>query len=236
MQKQKTGKISIFSSLNAKLEFLAGRVELTQFPVGSSRVELKIWATRLESGWKCEQSDFESSRIQNVNSKLDPTISLIKTEFKSTFKMTNLNSTSHYLDMKIRCDKERRTLTLLQTIYLKTVLEKFDMQDCVSVIISIKASISNSILLSMKQADEDIIYWYEISIDSLMYVMMTTRSDIVFALSVTSQYCSNSNQTHVALITWIFKYIKNVTSVPRLNKTEALINSQWTLASSLRND
>jgi len=72
--------------------------------------------------------------------------------------MTNLNSTSHYLDMKIRCDKERRTLTLLQTIYLKTVLEKFDMQDCVSVIISMKASISNSILLSMKQADEDIIY------------------------------------------------------------------------------
>ena len=76
MQKPKTGKISIFSPLDAKLESLAGRVELTQFPVGSSRVGLKIWATRLESGWKCGQPDFESSRIQNVNPKLDPTISL----------------------------------------------------------------------------------------------------------------------------------------------------------------
>ncbi len=54
MQKQKTGKISIFSSLDVKLEFLMSWVELTQFLVESSRVELKIWATWLESNWKCE--------------------------------------------------------------------------------------------------------------------------------------------------------------------------------------
>ena len=56
MQKSRTGKISIFSSLDAKLEFLAGRVE---------------------SGWKCEQLDSISIRVQNVNSKLDSTISLL---------------------------------------------------------------------------------------------------------------------------------------------------------------
>jgi len=64
MQKPKTGKISIFSPLDAKLGSLAGRVGLTQFPVGSSRVEsgrvenmsnptrigLKMWATRLRIG------------------------------------------------------------------------------------------------------------------------------------------------------------------------------------------
>ncbi len=83
------------------------------------------------------------------------------------------------------------------------------MQDYVSITTLMKALIFNSILLSTKQADEDIIYWYEISIDSLMYVMMTTRSDIIFALSMTSRYCSNSNQAHVTLIIWIFKYIKD---------------------------
>ncbi len=40
-------------------------------------------------------------------------IDKIKTELKSTFKMTDLDSTSHYLDMKIRRDRERRILTLL---------------------------------------------------------------------------------------------------------------------------
>ncbi len=42
MQKQKTEKNSIFSSLNVKLKFLMNWVELTQFSVESSRVELKI--------------------------------------------------------------------------------------------------------------------------------------------------------------------------------------------------
>ncbi len=54
MQKSKIGKISIFSSLDVKLEFLTSRIELTQFSVKSSRVKLKIWATQLESSWKCE--------------------------------------------------------------------------------------------------------------------------------------------------------------------------------------
>ncbi len=79
MQKDnaKVGKISIFSSLDVKLEFLTSRVELTQFPVESSRVKLKICAIQLKSSWKCEQLDFESSWIQNVNSKLNLTINLL---------------------------------------------------------------------------------------------------------------------------------------------------------------
>jgi len=40
-------------------------------------------------------------------------INKIKTESKNTFKMTDLDLTLHYLDMKIRRDKERKTLTLL---------------------------------------------------------------------------------------------------------------------------
>ncbi len=79
MQKDnaKVGKISIFNSLDIKLKFLTSQVELTQFSVKSSRVKLKIWAIRLESNWKCEQLDLISIRVQNVNLKLDLTISLM---------------------------------------------------------------------------------------------------------------------------------------------------------------
>ncbi len=76
MQKQKIGKISIFSSLDIKLEFLTNQVELTQFSVESNRVELKIWATWLESSCKCEQFDSISIQVQNVNLKLNSMISL----------------------------------------------------------------------------------------------------------------------------------------------------------------
>ena len=94
MQKQKTEKISIFSSLDVKLKFLMNRVELTQFSVESSHVKLKIWAIQLKSSWKCEQLDFESSRIQNVNSKLNLMISLRKTRLSRSIILINtrLNS------------------------------------------------------------------------------------------------------------------------------------------------
>ncbi len=62
MQKSKIEKISIFSSLDVKLEFLTSRVELTQFSVKSSCVNLKIWAIQLKLSWKCEQ--FNSILIQ----------------------------------------------------------------------------------------------------------------------------------------------------------------------------
>ena len=42
MQKLKTGKFSIFNSLDVKLEFLISRVKLTQFSVELNCVELKI--------------------------------------------------------------------------------------------------------------------------------------------------------------------------------------------------
>ncbi len=77
MQKSKTENFSIFNSLDVKLEFLTSRVELTQFSVELSRVKLKIWATRLKLSWKCEQLDSISIWIQNVNLKLNLTISLI---------------------------------------------------------------------------------------------------------------------------------------------------------------
>ncbi len=89
MQKSKTGKFSIFSSFDVKLEFLTSRVELTQFSVESSRVKLKICSTQLESSWKCEQLDFELSRIQNVNSKLDLTIDLLVSELKTELLLSS---------------------------------------------------------------------------------------------------------------------------------------------------
>ena len=82
MQKLKTGKISIFSSLDIKLEFLMSWVELIQFSIKLSRVKLKIWATQLKLSWKCEQFDSISVWVQNVNLKLNLMISLSETQLE----------------------------------------------------------------------------------------------------------------------------------------------------------
>ncbi len=68
--------VSILNALDVKFKFLMSQVELIWFLLGSRRIELEICSIRLESGWKCGQPDFGSGRIQNVDPKLDPTISL----------------------------------------------------------------------------------------------------------------------------------------------------------------
>ena len=91
MQKQKTEKISIFNSLDIKLKFLASQVELTQFSVELNRVKLKIWATWLESSWKCEQLNSMLIQVQNVNLKLNLMISLSVFIFNSfSFHLVSL--------------------------------------------------------------------------------------------------------------------------------------------------
>ncbi len=102
MQKSKIGKFSIFSFLDVKLKFLMSWVELTQFSVESSRVKLKIWATRLESSWKCEQLDSILIRVQNVNLKLNLMISLREINIWSTmiiktrsFNKRNAHTSNH---------------------------------------------------------------------------------------------------------------------------------------------
>ncbi len=97
MQKQKIGKISIFNSLDVKLKFLMSWIELTQFSVESSWIELKIWATQLELSWKCEQFNFELSRIQNVNLKLNLMISLLLESIHSVVKDSEAKESSDML-------------------------------------------------------------------------------------------------------------------------------------------
>jgi len=83
----KVGKISIFNSLDVKLEFLMSQVKLTQFSVKSSHVKLKICITQFKLSWKCKQLNFESSWIQNINLKLDLMISLWTLKDKWHFEL-----------------------------------------------------------------------------------------------------------------------------------------------------
>ncbi len=129
MQKDnaKAGKISIFSSLDVKLESLTGRVKLTQFSVGSSHVELKIWAIRLESSWKCEQLDPISIRVQNVNSKLDSTISLYRHVMISLYRSSLIYITMYWCSSELAalC----KCLSFFSNIVLNCTVLTWKLQD-----------------------------------------------------------------------------------------------------------
>ena len=84
------------------------------------------------------------------------------------------------------------------------------MTDCKLMSIFMKLNIFNVIMLvdDDYKMNNDIIYWYSLMIESLMYAMIMTRSDLIYSLSVLSRYCFNSNSTHIKAAIRVLKYIK----------------------------
>ena len=135
-------------------------------------------------------------------------LKLIKIKLSEHFKMTDLRSSSHYLSMKIIRSSNR--INLNQTFYLLEILKQFEMTDCKSMNILMKLNIFNVMILidDDYKANSDIIYWYSSMIESLMYAMIMTRSDLIYSLSVLSRYCFNSNSTHIKAAIRVLRYIK----------------------------
>lgn len=99
--------------------------------------------------------------------------------------MTNLGDVSHYLRIKVCRDQEKAILMLLQTAYLKVVLEHFRMSDYNLSSTPQDSGLLNTIMPSLEdyRALLEIIYWYRSAVGSQMYVVTITQPDIVFILT-----------------------------------------------------
>ena len=65
--------------------------------------------------------------------------------------MTNLGEIFHYLGMEV--DVETGKISLHQTIYLKKILDRFQMIDCKLSSIPMNFGVANSLFSSKHQAD-----------------------------------------------------------------------------------
>ena len=139
-------------------------------------------------------------------------LNIIKFKLSNRFKMTNLKLVSHYLNMSIESRNER--VNLNQTIYLQSVLERFEMSNCKSSFTLMKSNLFN-IMMSIDdelKIDADVVYWYESIIESLMYAITMTRLDLRYALFVLSRYYANSDVTHIKTTTRVLRYVKETLS------------------------
>ena len=69
----------------------------------------------------------------------------IQDKLNARFRMTNLGEISHYLGMEVDVDVGKK-IFLQQTIYLKKVLERFQMTDCKLTSVPMNPGIANSLL------------------------------------------------------------------------------------------
>ena len=73
--------------------------------------------------------------------------------------------------------------------------------------------IVNHIKLFIEQIDKEIIIYYQLVINSLIWTVTITWSDLVYSMLILSYYLDNSNKEYLALLKTVFKYISETLNI-----------------------
>ena len=123
--------------------------------------------------------------------------------------MKDLGASNFNLGMEIKRDRKKRKLWLNQRKYVKTILQRFNMQECkpVKVPIHVGVKLSTDQCPKTHEEKEDTSRVpYASVVDSLMYVMVCTRPDIAHAVGIFSRYMSKPRKEHWKIVKRVFKY------------------------------
>nr|GEU73717.1 retrovirus-related Pol polyprotein from transposon TNT 1-94 [Tanacetum cinerariifolium] len=146
-----------------------------------------------------------------------------KAEIRSTksllekkFYMKELEETKKILGMKVVKDRSRKILRVSQSGYVFKILNYFRIDNGKS----IKMPLGGHFKLSLKDCpvrDYDVERMskvpYANAVGSLMYLMVCTRPDIAYAVSVVSRYLANPGKNHWEIVKWILKYLWGTANV-----------------------
>ena len=118
-------------------------------------------------------------------------LSTVKAWLSRHFSMKDLGEASYILGIRIFRDISKRMLGLSQFRYIETIVKKVCMENFKIGLTPMRHGISLSTSMSPKTPEEranmDMIP-YASAIGSIMYVMLCTRLDIAYVLSVMSRF------------------------------------------------
>jgi hypothetical protein len=124
------------------------------------------------------------------------------------FAMKDLGELETYLGLKIIRDREKRTIALSQTKYIENMLERFELREAhpCPTPLELGHDLTNPIHNSTPKSSLP----YPQLIGTLMYIMVCTRPDICYALSVLTRYMAAGSytETHWKAALRVAKYLK----------------------------
>ncbi len=156
----------------------------------------------------------------------------LKNALNERFEMSDLNSCIYYLDMIIFKNRRLKQLILNQNIYVEQMLRDHEMWDCKSLIIFMNVSCRLIKISDEYTVDKNLRISYQSIVRSLMYIMLKTRSNITYSISMISRYVFNLIQTHWQAIKRIFRYLRETYQMKlmfreALKLLENYTNSNW---------
>jgi len=137
-------------------------------------------------------------------------IAQYKTKLDDKFPLTDLGPIHWLLRIEVTCDCDAHTISLCQSSFIDTILACFSLADAkpygTPMVPSASYSKHNS-----PSSPTDVMCMckvpYHEAIGSLMYITITTRPDISFAVSCLSQFLENPGEVHWQAVKHVFRYL-----------------------------
>jgi hypothetical protein len=137
-------------------------------------------------------------------------ICLYKRKLNEQYALTDLGPIHWLLGIKISRNRAARTISLSQTAYIESIINRFNLTDAKSVttpmipgaVYSKQDTPSDPAEAAQMKAVP-----YREAIGSLMYASVATRPDITFAVSTLSQFLDNPGPAHWDAVKRIFRYL-----------------------------
>ena len=130
------------------------------------------------------------------------TMNRFKNYLMEKFFMTDLKDIKLFLGIRVL--RSENKITLDQSAYIKTILDKFNMSDCKAVSTPLENKLNYRVLNSDEKFDAPC----RNLIGCLMYVMLCTRPDLSVAVNILSRYLTKNNKELWQCLKRVLRYLK----------------------------
>ncbi|GJT99994.1 retrotransposon protein, putative, ty1-copia subclass [Tanacetum coccineum] len=139
-----------------------------------------------------------------------------KSLLKKEFDMKELGEAKKILGMEIVKDRSCKIIRVSQSGYVSNILNNFRINNGKSVQMPLGGHFKLSLkdyLVRNCDVERMSKVLYANATRSLMFLMVCTRQDIVYAVSVVSRYLANPGKNHWEAVKWILKYLRDTANV-----------------------
>jgi hypothetical protein len=132
----------------------------------------------------------------------------LKNVLHERFEMNDLKSCIYYFDIMIIKNRRLKLLILNQSVYVEQMLQNHEMWNCKSFVIFMNVSFRLIKISDEYIVDTNFRTNYQLIVKLLMYIMLKTRFNIIYFISMINRYVFNLIQTHWQIIKRIFRYLR----------------------------
>ena len=130
----------------------------------------------------------------------------VKAALSQKFEIKDMGKLHHFLGMSVDQNEKNKTVWIGHPSYIENLLRKFGMQDCTPV--NTPVDVGSKLETTTDEEECADQQQYQSAIGSLMYLAVSTRPDIAYAVGNLAKFTSKPSTKHWTALKRVLRYLK----------------------------